>query len=157
MLAGILYGLPAMKALERLEPKEDLDPLAGAELKILKFYNEPQSPQEPEKRLVYGVVLRPNHVDAHMDIMSMSEVEKTAHRFMANKGKMGLMHEQDAAAVIVESYIAPLDFPMGAGEVRKGDWVLVALVIDDQIWGKIKSGELTGFSPGGKTRARILV
>lgn len=87
----------------------------------------------------------------------MKEVEKTAHRFMANKGKMGLQHEQEADAVVVESYIAPVDFPLGLGEVRKGDWVLVSLVINDQIWKDIKSGQLTAYSPGGKTRARILV
>lgn len=152
ILASLVYGpsdpdiLPTDHAPEGSLPDE---------VKILKFFEEKAEPGE--QRLVYGVVLRPNAVDAHMDIMTMKEVEKTAHRFMANKGKMGLMHEQEADAIVVESYISPVDFPLGLGEVRKGDWVLVSLVINDQIWEKIKSGELSAYSPGGKTRARILV
>ena len=127
-------------------------------VQILKFMEaSPTNPGEEEQRLVYGVVLRPNKVDGHLDIMTTREVEKTAHRFLANGGSMGIMHEKEADAVAVESYIAPIDFVLGNGEVKKGDWILVSLVINDHLWDRIKAGDLTGYSPGGKSKARILV
>lgn len=153
MLATLIYGTSAL-LIDQVSPEPAKE--QPANIQILKFFEGDQGTKQ-EQRLVYGVVLRPNAVDAHMDIMSMKEVEKTAHRFMANKGKMGLMHEQEADAIVVESYIAPVDFPLGTGEVRQGDWILVSLVINDRIWDQIKSGELTAYSPGGKSRARILV
>ena len=126
-----------------------------AEVKILKFFQDREG--EKELRLVTGIVLRPNHVDAHLDIMTPREVQKTAHRFLANGGNMNLMHEKDADAVVVESSIAYADAPLGSGEVRKGDWLLTSLVICDDLWDRIKSGELSAYSPGGKSKARILV
>ena len=127
-------------------------------VKVLKFMEaSPTNPGEEEQRLVYGIVLRPNAVDGHLDIMTTREVAKTAHRFLANGGSMGIMHEREADAVAVESYLAPIDFTLGNGEVRKGDWVLVSLVINDNLWDRIKSGELSAYSPGGKSKARILV
>lgn len=127
-------------------------------ISILKYFESPVSgPTQVEERLVYGIVLRPDYVDAHLDIMSIKEVQKTAHRYLANGGTMGLMHEGKADAVCVESYIAPVDFAFGSGEVKRGDWMLVSQIISDELWGRIKSGELKSFSPGGWSRARILV
>lgn len=104
---------------------------------------------DDDQRLVYGIVLRPNVVDGHLDIMSSDEVEKTAHFYMATGGIMGDGHVDAADAIPVESYIAPVDFQIEGQQVIKGDWVLVSLVVDDDLWAKIKSGEVTAYSPGG--------
>lgn len=155
ILATFVYGTQALEVLPEIRASR---PEADTKVKVLKFLeSSPTHPGEEEQRLVYGIVLRPNKVDGHLDIMTSREVEKTAHRFLANGGTMGLMHEKEADAVVVESYIAPIDFPFGSGEIKKGDWVLVSLVINDQLWDRIKSGELSAYSPGGKSKARILV
>ena len=104
---------------------------------------------DDEQRLVYGVVIRPNMIDGHLDTMSPEEVIKTAHYFMAVKGIMGVGHAEKAEAIPVESYIAPVDFMLGDGEVKAGDWVLVSYILDDELWSKVKSGVYNGYSPGG--------
>ena len=154
IMATLLYGSPVLDLLPKLTDRS----FENSKIKILKFLeSSPTDPYEQEQRLVYGVVIRPNAVDGHLDIMTEREVEKTAHRFLANGGSLADMHKKGANAVVVESYIAPIDFPFGNGEIRKGDWVVVSLVIDDDLWEKIKSGELIAYSPGGKSRARILI
>jgi hypothetical protein len=151
---------PKVEGFEEIDTHASLGSpsLQEARVKVLKFMEaSPTNPGEDEQRLVYGIVLRPNAVDGHLDIMTTREVAKTAHRFLANGGTMGIMHEKEADAVAVESYLAPIDFTLGNGEVRKGDWILVSLVINDNLWDRIKSGELSAYSPGGKSKARILV
>lgn len=104
---------------------------------------------DEDQRLVYGIVLRPNVVDGHLDIMSSEEVQKTAHFYMAVGGVMGDRHKDFADAIPVESYIAPVDFEINGQQVVKGDWILVSLVVDDDLWAQIKSGEVAAYSPGG--------
>ncbi len=50
---------------------------------------------------------------------------------------------------ILESYLAPAPFEMSGTQVRKGTWLLAVRVLDDGLWARIKSGELTGLSIGG--------
>lgn len=109
-----------------------------------------------EQRLVYGVVLRPNRMDAQDDHMTPVEVEKAAHYYMEHAQVIKLRHGRDPVqkdaplkAVVMESYIAPVDFKMGRGDVKKGDWVMGVRVDDQAIWDKIQSGEYRGFSVGG--------
>lgn len=104
---------------------------------------------DEEKRLVYGIVMRPNVVDVHKDIISREELEKTAHYYLANKGVVGDRHSKVAKVEVVESYIAPVSFKLGDGEVKEGDWVLVTHILDDDLWAKVKSGEYQAYSPGG--------
>lgn len=50
---------------------------------------------------------------------------------------------------ILESYLAPTSFALDGTQVRKGTWLHAVRVLDDDLWGQIKSGELTGLSIGG--------
>lgn len=109
-----------------------------------------------EKRLVYGVVLRPDVVDGHLDIMTPNEVEKTAHFFMAVGGIMGYRHQTEVKAIPVESYIAPVSFALGEHQVLKGDWVVVSFVEDEELWDDIKRGAITGYSVGGQGFKRVI-
>lgn len=58
------------------------------------------------------------------------------------------MHQEDVDAVVVESYIAPVDFELGGEKVKKGDW-LVGCVWNREYFDKILSGERTGYSIEG--------
>lgn len=117
----------------------------------------PITKSDEDQRLVYGIVLEPEVVDAQKDVIGEEGIETTAHRFLAryNRGsETGLMHKMfgDIGIDVVESYIAPMTFVMGGEVVRKGSWVLVAKVWDDQVWRDIKEGRLTGFSVAGMAR-----
>ncbi|TMQ13315.1 MAG: hypothetical protein E6J91_18850 [Deltaproteobacteria bacterium] len=104
-----------------------------------------------EERYVLGVVLEPETVDAQDDIYSAAEVRDAAHRFMEQYQNIGLMHRGlvNGRVKILESYLAPTSFSLDGSQVRKGTWLLAVRVLDDDLWGQIKSGDLTGLSIGG--------
>lgn len=106
---------------------------------------------DEEKRLVYGVVLEPDGVDAQSDTISADEIEATAHLYLDVFRNVGIQHEKlvNDAAHVVESYIAPADFVMGAQRVRKGSWILTVKIVDDDLWAAVKAGKYRGFSIEG--------
>jgi len=102
-----------------------------------------------DRRLVYGVVLEPEVIDAHNDIVSIDEIENAAHNYLIKSRMIGDQHSKPAKADIVESYIAPADLDIGGQQIKKGSWVMVTKVHDDNMWSGIKKGAYTGYSIGG--------
>lgn len=110
-----------------------------------------------EKRLVTGIALEPNVVDAQGDTISEDAIEKAAHDFLRdyNKGtELGIMHRifGDIGIELVESYVTPTAFTIGSTKkknVKKGSWVVTVHVTSDKRWKQVKDGQLTGFSVGG--------
>lgn len=113
-----------------------------------------------EERLVSGVVLVPEVVDAHGDVYSAEVIRSAAFNFLANynaKTTLGLQHKNfNPPTSLVESYIAPMDFALGATKVKKGTWIASVKVHDEALWKKIKMGLITGFSIGGVAAVRYL-
>lgn len=120
----------------------------------------PIAKAQEEKRLITGLVLIPNTVDAHGDTMSAEVIEQAAHNFLASYNKqttMGLMHKDfNPPLDLVESWVAPLSLVIGSTPVPQGGWVITVRVNDDAIWQKVKNGELTGFSIGGTAKVKNL-
>lgn len=110
---------------------------------------------DDEKRLVGGIVYEPDVVDSQGDSASAGEIEKAAHGFMIESRVIGIMHKEAAGkrVDIVESYIVRAPFQMGNRIIKAGTWFLVVKVNDDELWGNVKSGKLTGFSMGGRAEA----
>lgn len=106
------------------------------------------------QRLVYGVVLEPDVEDTQGDVVSKEDVEAAAHRYLYGRNPIGDQHLRAAPGTVrpVESYIAPCDFQMGSQTVRKGSWVLVGKVADDDLWQQVLKGEKGGWSVGGTGR-----
>ena len=104
---------------------------------------------DADRRLVYGVVLEPEVIDAHNDIVSIDEIENAAHNYLIKSRMIGDQHNKPAKADIVESYIAPADLDIGGQQIKKGSWVMVTKVHDDRMWTGIKKGSYTGYSIGG--------
>lgn len=52
---------------------------------------------------------------------------------------------------IVECYLAPVDFSLGAEQIQKGTW-LMGIIWPAEYWAKIKTGERTGLSMEGTGR-----
>lgn len=102
--------------------------------------------EKEEERKVYGLVYSPDTVDAHGDYTDEKTLEKAAHNFMLDFQKMDVQHNvEDGAGQVVESYIAPESFTINGQEIAKGSWVLVSLA-SEEVWEKIKKGEITGYS-----------
>ena len=97
-------------------------------------------------------------IDRQGDIMEPEEIEKAAYAYVQKSRKGGHQHrrtEDDQpfqASDMIESIVftdekiakmnLPEDFPRG--------WWVGYKVDDDETWGKVKSGEVTGFSIHGK-------
>lgn len=113
-----------------------------------------------DQQIIIGIALQPDVVDAHGDIMSAAVIQKAAHRFLAsyNKAvKLGVQHKDFKPRFeLLESYIAPITFVLGEKTVKEGSWVVAWKVLDATIWNKIKKGEITGFSIGGKAKVKQL-
>jgi len=104
------------------------------------------------KHLVYGVVLAPNETDSQNDTIDEAEIEHAAHGFMRKSQTMDLNHDsilpQDHARP-VESYLAPVDFEIDGEMIKKGSWVMVTYIPDDEIWKQIEGGDIQAYSIRG--------
>lgn len=111
-------------------------------LKVEKALNE-------ELKQATYIVLVPDEVDLHSDIVSEDEVRKACHNFNKYSMQANLFHlvETDTFELI-ESYIAPTDFILGEHEVKKGTWLATVQALDDDLWALMKSGDICGLSIG---------
>lgn len=101
---------------------------------------------DEELRLVYGEVYAPMVPDTQGDFMVQDEIRKMAHRFLVARRQKNVDEQHDnhvSGAVIVESFLVregDPDFPI------PGSWAVAAWVQDEEIWNKVKAGEINGFS-----------
>ena len=117
----------------------------GREIELLKA-------DAGEERVVFGIVLEPDTVDAQGDTISADEIEKAAHRFMSDFRNLGVQHEEivDGDALqLLESYVAPVAMTIAKKKIKAGTWLMKERVVSDDLWAGVKSGAITGFSIGG--------
>ena len=128
-----------------------------------------------EKRLITGPVLIPDNIDLQDDIISSPEIEKAAHGYMiklafrddpeflkslgfmevGKAGERGFQHiDFSRKLAVVETFIAPVDFELNGRMILKGTWVMTMKVFDDEVWALVKTGKITGFSIGGRSKSR---
>lgn len=111
-----------------------------------------------EEKVAYGIVLQPDTIDYQGDIVRADEIQRVAWHYLEHRhiGKEHVGSPREDCFV-VESYIAPMDFCFDGQDegtqVLKGSWVL-AVRVPDELWKKVKLGELTGFSIQGEGRRR---
>ena len=112
---------------------------------------------DAKAQIAVSVVLEPRteeNPDTQGDWYTAEDIAKAAHRFMVNlaKGNAGadLLHtEEPLVGEIVESFLAPCDFPLGDQVVPAGAWVAAVHYPDAEIWQLVEKGELGAFSVGG--------
>lgn len=133
-------------------------------------FNEAARPQhfaiqDEEQRIVSGPAMVPDYPIFRNDdngqyytVFSAETISKIAQRFFKKGYQTNLNEEHNGGAVIpnsvfFESWITnkaagkkPLK---GFEDVPDGTWFLTAKINSDETWGKIKSGELRGFSVEG--------
>lgn len=104
-----------------------------------------------EKRLVYAVAMEPDEKDAHNEFTTKEQIEKAAHGYMRSR-IIGVQHEEQAAAELVESWLVPEKMALYGQQVTAGTWVVGIKIHDDELWKSIKGGEFGGVSIGGWAR-----
>ncbi len=100
---------------------------------------------DDELQVVYGEVYAPNVPDSQGDFMTIVEVRKMAHKFLESQRvtKVDTNHDNvENGSCVVESFIARPEDP----DFIEESWVVGVHVADGEIWKKVKSGELNGFS-----------
>lgn len=128
-----------------------------------------------DKRLMVGPVLIPDNIDLQDDIINKEEIEKAAHGYMVKlayrddrefllelgfkevdkAGERGFQHTDFSRKMaVVETFIAPVDFELNGRTITKGTWVMTMKVFDDEVWAMVKTGKITGFSIGGRSKSR---
>lgn len=74
-------------------------------------------------------------------------------KFMKNPNKVNLEHSVDTEGVyLIQSFIKNSEAginPVGFEDIENGSWLTAYKVENEDVWSKIKSGELNGFSIEG--------
>ncbi len=106
---------------------------------------------DTETHHITGVVYAPDVEDTDGNFMTAEEIRKAAYRFAKSGGKNDLNHSMEAAegVEVVESYVAPCDMQMEGEPIAKGTWLMTVEVENDEVWGAVEKGDITGFSMGG--------
>ena len=95
------------------------------------------------------VVMVPDEVDLHGDIISEEEVRKACHNFNKCCRQPNLMHIRKTTSFeFAESYIFPIDAEIEGREIKKGSWLCTVQCLNPDVWELIKSGEINGVSIG---------
>lgn len=106
-----------------------------------------------EEQMAYCPVMVPGEVDTQGDTISKAEVRAALHRFMKNSrtgSGVDVHHsfEIEDGAAVVESWEVRKGGPE-FGDEPEGTWVAGIHIENSDLWEKIKSKEITGFSIGG--------
>lgn len=118
------------------------------EVRATKFLT---TPDQAKRRITYGVVYPAWEVDLQGQYATSAQVERMAHGFMLNGGKVKLMHRQSEMSdgrppgQMVESFIAregDRDFPAEA-------WI-GATQWHPEVWPDVVAKRLRGYSIGGE-------
>jgi hypothetical protein len=95
-------------------------------------------------------------VDRQGDIITEADLMKAAHEFMLSARAAKAMHEGPQIGDVVESMVITKERAsvLGINDVTKTGWLIAMKVNDDAVWKRVKSGELTAFSIGGRGKRR---
>lgn len=118
---------------------------------------------DEEDRKALFVVLEPDVVDLHGDTYTAIEVEKACENYNEHCRVANLFHQVETSeAAVVQSFISPADFTLDNGvEVQKGTWLqwwkFPETEVGEELWQRVKSGEINGVSIGAMAQAEELV
>jgi 2'-5' RNA ligase len=140
------------KAVERKKATEPPPEIVSKSLWV------PILKQDTERRLVTGIVLKPEEVDAQGEVYDADTIEDAAHAFLAdyNKGNViGYLHKDMGRKLeLVESWVEKEPRTLEGTLIKRGTWLITVHVVDDEVWAGVKSGAIRGFSIGGRAVAR---
>lgn len=152
-LDGVDLGGDTVRVtIEAVDPEEVATAKAATEIREIPIL------KTTEERYVLGVVLEPTKemgkADSQGDLYSAEEVRQAAHKYMEHYGTLGLQHQfkVNGQVKLLENWVTRTDETVDGQVVKAGTWLMGIRVVDDDLWERVKSGNLTGFSIGGFAR-----
>lgn len=107
---------------------------------------------DEDQKIVYAVVYEPFVLDTWGDFMLPDDILEMAHNFLKKPNldqRIDTIHDYVSnGSYPIESFIARSNDP----DFAEGAWVMGVKVPDEDVWAKIKSGELSGFSMAGMAK-----
>lgn len=111
---------------------------------------------DEEQRIIYGwasVVTEKGEpvIDRQGDVIEPDTLVKAVNEFMEHVRVGKTMHEGEETGKVIHSLPITKEIcdALGIQTDREG-WVVAYKVYDDNVWGRVKSGELRAFSIGGR-------
>lgn len=110
---------------------------------------------DEERRVVYGwaSVVEENGqavVDAQGDVITPDTLYEAAHGFVLDTRAGKVMHQGRRVADVVESLVFTKELQSALGlDLKKVGWFIGMKVRDEEVWKRVKNGELRAFSVGG--------
>ncbi|MGH0053202.1 MAG: XkdF-like putative serine protease domain-containing protein, partial [Sphaerochaetaceae bacterium] len=101
---------------------------------------------------VIGIVYEPGVEDAHGNFMKAAEIKKAADDFAENGEGIDMQHNGvviEEGITIVKSWVTEEEQELYGEVIKAGTWLMQLDITDEDLWGKIEKGEITGFSMGG--------
>lgn len=109
--------------------------------------------KDGDEHIVMSIVYEPNEVDTQGDTANAEEIKKACYYFMEESQVIKMQHKGSKIdASVLENYIAPQELTIAGRVIKTGTWLMAVRINDEAVWGKIKKGELTGFSMAGRGR-----
>lgn len=118
--------------------------------KEIKQVSVAKSLNEELQQVTY-VAMKPG-VDLHGDMVDLETIRLAKESFNRQLRKANLANLYHISKTndfdIIESYLAPTDMTLNGHFVEKGEWLVTLSVTNNELWGMIKSDEITGVSIG---------
>lgn len=111
---------------------------------------------DDEQRLIYGwgsVVTEKGIpvVDLQGDVIEAETLVKAVNEFMEHVRVGKTMHEGEATGQVIHSLPVTDEICKALGiQCDREGWIVAYKVYDDEVWKRVKSGELKAFSIGGR-------
>lgn len=134
------------KSTEDKAKVESEDDIPGVQLQVSKSVSQ-------DLMQATFVVLSPDEVDLHGDIISEDEIKKSCHNFNKFCRKSNLFHLVETDTFdIAESWCSPVDFSLDGKFIKKGTWLCTIQVHDTGLWELIKKGDICSVSIGAMAK-----
>jgi len=117
---------------------------------------------EEEQRLVWGwgsvTMLEDSElVDLHNDVIESDELVRAASVFMEEIRTAKVMHQGAAVGLVLHSLPLTYELAKTLGlTTRQEGWIVGVKVFSDEVWERVKSGELGAFSIGGRAQREVI-
>jgi hypothetical protein len=115
-----------------------------------------------EQRLIYGwasVITKDGEpiVDRQGDVIDADTLTSAVNKFMEHVRVGKTMHSGEETGKVIHSLPITKEIcdALGIQSDREG-WIVAYKVYDDDVWGRVKSGELRAFSIGGRAQREEL-
>ena len=111
---------------------------------------------DDSERVVYGYAIVSTidgepYYDSQGDYIPDTVMRKAATDFMLGERESKVMHDGEGIGRIVHSFPLTADIAKAYGfDTDSTGWLIGMHISDDEVLRKFKSGELTGFSIGGR-------